>query len=116
MDTTTQEIIYQIMALIISGVFVLIGAYIKSLKYVKDNERIERIIDNAVSYAEQFGKGYAVDASKELASHEKLAVAKEYINKIDKKIITKYANELELMIDRKVAQKFGIGTDGTVTN
>lgn len=116
MDTTLQEIIYQVMLLVITGTLTLIGAYVKKLietkidvtKYGFENERVERIIDNAVHYAEQKGKSISSKNAKILAGNKKLDFARGYINKVDKGIITKYGNDLDAMIERKVAQNFGI--------
>jgi hypothetical protein len=115
METTTQELIYQGLTLLISGILAIIGAYVKSLiktkidiaKYGFENDRVERIIDNAVNYAEQKAKVAAKGQAAKLAGSDKLHVAREYINRVDKGIITKYATQLDNMIDRKVAQKFG---------
>jgi len=116
METTTQEIIYQLLALLVSGILAVLGAYVKKLittkidiaKYGFENERVERIIDNAISYAEQKGKAIAKKNSVKLAGNKKLEFAKIYINKVDKKIVKKYGLQLEDMIERKVAQKFGV--------
>ena len=115
MDTTMQEIIYQIMALLISGVVATLGFYAKKLivtkidieKYGFENEKIERILSNAVSYAEQTAKEYAKSNSRKIASSTKLDIARKYINNVDKSMVTKYALQLDNMIARKVEQKFG---------
>jgi len=115
METTTQELIYQVMLLVITGVLTVIGSYVKDLlvtkidvtKYGFDNERVERIIDNAIDYAEQRGKAYAKGSSIKLASNDKLATAKVYIDKVDRDIVIKYGQTLNDMIERKVHQKFG---------
>ncbi len=116
METTTQEFIYQLMALIISGILAVIGAYAKKLittkidiaKYGFENDRVERIVDNAVNFAESKGKGFAKDKAKEIASKYKHSTALMYINKVDKDIVEKYSTNIDDMIARKVAQKFGI--------
>ncbi len=115
METTTQELIYQFMALLVSGILTVLGAYLKKFiqtkidveKYGFENERVERIIDNAINFAEQKGKEFAKTQSKSLAGSKKLEVAREYINKIDKQIVSNYGDKIDLMIERKVAQKFG---------
>ena len=51
METATQEIIYQTVALVISGVLAIVGAYARKListniklsKYGFDNDKLERI-------------------------------------------------------------------------
>ena len=116
MDTTTQELIYQLMALFISGLLAIIGAYAKKLittkidiaKYGFENDKVERIIDNAVNFAEQKAKEVAKEKSITIASSDKLKGARKYINNVDKTIIEKYGTQLDDMIARKVAQKFGV--------
>ena len=116
METTTQELIYQIMALFISGLLAIIGAYAKQLittkidiaKYGFENDKVERIINNAIDYAEQKAKEVAKDKSVTIASSDKLKGAKKYINSVDKNIVEKYGTQLDDMIARKVAQKFGV--------
>lgn len=115
METTTQELIYQALALLASITLAVIGAYVKSLiktkidiaKYGFENDRVERIIDNAISFAEQRAKVAAKDGARRIDGSTKLAIAKQYVNKVDKNVVTKYATQLDDMIDRKVAQKFG---------
>ncbi len=115
MDTTLQELINQVLILIITAIFAIIGAYLKQLiktkidvtKYGFENERVERILDNAVSYAEQKAKDYTKSQSANIASSKKLDFARQYINTVDRKVVQKYGNELNQMLERKVAQKFG---------
>jgi hypothetical protein len=115
METTVQELIYQIIVLFLSGLLAVIGGYVKNLirsridfeKYSFENARVERIIDNAISYAEAQGKEFARDSSLKMTSTAKHNKALEYINKIDKSIVTKYSDILDHMIERKVLQKFG---------
>ncbi len=115
METTTQEIIYQVIAITISGILGLIGVYVKNFlttkidiaKYGFENDRVERIITNAVDYAEQKSREYAKGIARNTASSEKLDLARQYINQIDKNIVTKYGNDLDLMIERKVIQVLG---------
>ena len=112
METATQELIYQIITIVISLGLTALGVYAKKLittkidiaKYGFDNDRLERILDNAINYAEARAKNYAKTQSAALASSEKLAVAKLYINKMDPAIISKYGNQLDEMIERKVIQ------------
>lgn len=112
MDTAMQEIIYQGLAVVISGIITTAGgyaiAYIKSktdkLNYEFDNSRLERILHNAVDYAENYSKSVAKTVAVKIDGSMKQSMAKEYINKIDPTLVTKYGSELETMIDRKAAQ------------
>ena len=115
METATQELIFQLMALVISLGLTALGVYLKKLittkidiaKYGFDNDRVERILDNAVNYAESYALSYAKRESTTLASNEKLDIAKKYIDKIDSAIIVKYGNKLDVMLKRKVIQVLG---------
>ena len=115
MDTTMQELIFQTMMIIISVGLTAIGVYAKMLittkidvtKYGFENERVERILDNAVNYAEGRGKQYAKAKSESLASNKKLDFARQYINQVDPKIVAKYGAQLDDMIGRKVVQAIG---------
>jgi len=116
MYNTMQEGIYQLLAVIVSGAVGVVSMYakayiknkMKKMDYEFDNSRIERILTNAVVYSENYGKQLARIAAKKVASSEKLEVAKKYINTVSPDLIETYGNELEAMIDRKVAEKFGV--------
>ena len=112
METTTQELIYQLLLLVVTGVITVIGAYAKKYitakidfeKYGFENDKVERIIDNAVNYVEQKAKEKAKAGAYRLASNDKLDMARAYINKVDKGVVEKYGAKLDVMIERKVAQ------------
>lgn len=110
-ETATQELINQLIGLVITGVFGLLGYYLTKLidklnleKYGLENEKVERILANSINYAEQKAKDYAKTKSVKLAGSEKLDFAREYINKVDKTVIKKYGNQLDSMIERKINQ------------
>jgi len=115
MDTTLQELINQGLILLITAIFAVVGAYLKQLiktkidvtKYGFENDRVERILDNSVSYAEQKAKDYSKGQASNIASSKKLDFARKYINTVDRAVVEKYGTELNSMIERKVAQKFG---------
>lgn len=117
MENTTQEMIYQVMAIGISSLFALIGAALHRLilnkihieKYGFENERVERIIGNAIDFAEQRAKELAKNGAVKLAGRNKLELARSYINKIDQSLIMRYAEQLDDMIARKIQQKIGVG-------
>jgi hypothetical protein len=108
LNTATAQIVYQLAALIISTVTTIVGFYVKSWlkanKYVKEynlyNEKVERTLDNAVMYAEVAIKKY----SKDQISKRYLAL--KYLDNIDPEMVAKKGAKLELMLDRKVAQRF----------
>ena len=115
MDTTLQELINQGLILLITAIFAVVGAYLKQLiktkvdvtKYGFENDRVERILDNAVSYAEKKAKDYSKGQVSNIASSKKLDFARQYINTVDRNVVKKYGTQLNAMIERKVAQKFG---------
>lgn len=115
METGTQELIYQMITIILSIGLTALGVYAKKLiitridiaKYGFENDRVERIIDNAINYAEGQARIYAKRESVELSSNGKFEAAKKYIDKVDPTIIAKYGKQLDVMIDRKVAQVLG---------
>lgn len=115
MEQATGELIYQLVVLVMSGVLAMVGAYAKKYlttkieiaKYGFENERVERIIDNAVAFAEQKGREYAKTQSEKLESNKKLDYARKYIDSVDRGIIEKYGEQLNGMITRKVIQKIG---------
>lgn len=119
METTTQELIYQVITLVITGVLTVLGAYLKKLiqtkidvtKYGFENDRVERIIDNAVHYAESYTKEVAKKSAVTLSQSQKLDYARHYINQVDKSIVAKYGEQLDRMIERKSAQAFGVGNE-----
>lgn len=112
METGTQELIYQVITIVISIGLAALGTYAKKLittkidvtRYGFSNDKVERILDNAVNYAEGQAKIYAKLESQKLSSSGKLDAAKKYINKVDPTVIAKYGNLLDEMISRKVTQ------------
>lgn len=112
METATQELIFQIMSIVISLGLTALGVYAKKLittkidvtKYGFENDKVERILDNAINYAEAKAKQVAKEKSITLAGSEKLHAARKYIDKVDPTIISKYGKQLDDMISRKVIQ------------
>lgn len=119
METAVQEFIFQGLFVVISVLLAIAGAYVKKWvtqkidieKYGFENDKLERIIDNAVNYAEGVGRARAKEAaestSKYLSGYQKLEVARGYINTIDPAIIRDHGRALDGMISRKVEQVFG---------
>ena len=115
METTTQEIIYQVIVLGISFIGSLVLYGIKNYvitkeewaKYGFEKEQIDDLLTKAVLFAEQKGKEYAKNNAKYLAGSDKLRIAKQYINRIDKGVVTSYAGELDDLLTTKVAEMYG---------
>jgi len=107
MEDQLQTIVSQLVMIIISGVFAAIAAYVKKwlstnetvAKYGLYNDKVERVLENAVHYAEGAAKRVAV------GSIEKRKLALEYISKVSPDITeTETTEKLEAMLDRKVQQ------------
>lgn len=106
MQNGTQELIYQFMAILISGLITVVSVYLKKFlktnEYISEynlyNEKTERVLENAVLYAEEKAKGYA----KGEISKRNFAMA--YIDNIAPDVIAREGIKLEMMIDRKVGQ------------
>ena len=115
--TALQEIIYQILALISSGGIGIVGLEIKAymakkkaiLGYEFDNDRMNRIIDNAIDYAETEGNKYYKIQAKKMAASDKLDAARYYVNKMDADKVAELGDKLDVMIDRSINKKFGNG-------
>lgn len=103
---TTQSLISDLISLVLTAVFSMIAYYIKEFlqtnafckKYNLDNEKTERLLFNAVSYAEA--------KSKKLVDNQitKRDLAIKYLEKVDPATIDKYGDILHDMLDRKVEQ------------
>jgi len=106
MATATNELIYQVSAMVISTVVTVLGVYLKRLiktnSYVKEcdlyNKKVENVLNNAINYAEASAKKYASDKIS------KKDYALKYIEEVSPDIIHKEGVKLELMLDRKVEQ------------
>lgn len=106
MDTGTGQLIFEAVAIIISLVAGVIGYYGKKFletnefvaKYNLNNEKTERILANAVAYAERMGK----EKAKEHISKRDYAI--KYIDSVSPELIKEYGDKINLMLDRKVEQ------------
>lgn len=112
METATQEIIFQIITIVIGIGLTAISVYLKNLiktkidvtKYGFENERIERLLDNAIMYAEGKAREQAKSGAMKLAGNEKLGIARKYLNNIDPEVISRYGGQIDDMLSRKVEQ------------
>lgn len=106
LTTSTGELLYQVASVIISAGIAMAAVYIRNWvktseaakKYQLDNDITERVLSNAVVYAEEQGKLLVKDGL------EKRKFAIEYIEKVKPELIQEYGNGLEVMVDRKVAE------------
>ena len=98
--------LYETVVVVITGIFAILGMYLrnflqtnsKAVEYNLYNERTERILANALAYAETAAKGLAK------SKLDKKDVAKEYIKKVAPDIIDKEGDKLNIMLDRKEVQ------------
>ena len=115
METTTQEIIYQVIVIVVglagtvvlAGIKKYLGTKEQWAKYGFNKEQVDDILTQAVLYAEQKGKEYAKNNSHFLAGKIKLGIARDYINRVDKGVVTEYGKELDDLLTAKVAELYG---------
>lgn len=102
----TGQLVFEVASIVISLVIAIVGYYVKRFlttneyakKYNLYNEKTERVLANAIAYAEAKAK----DITAEQINKKKLAAS--YIEQISPDIIKKEGDKLELMIDRKIEQ------------
>ena len=117
MDATiVQELsvlLKDVVTLVITTVITIIGFYITSYlqsnkfvaiaeKYKLDNERIERVLANALAYAESTSKKLSVDAMNDREA--KYNLAKNYIIEVAPDIMDKENKNIDMMLGRKEEQ------------
>lgn len=103
---TTQTLITNLTDLLVTAILGVITYYIKEFlqtnstikKYNLDNEKTERLLYNAVSYAQANIKKH----TDEQISKRDLAI--KYLERVDPKTVSKYGDILHDMLDRKVEQ------------
>ena len=101
-----SSVLYETVAVVITGIFAILGMYLrnflqtnsKAVEYNLYNERTERILANALAYAENAAKGLVK------SKLDKKEAAKEYIKKVAPDIIDKEGDKLNIMLDRKEVQ------------
>lgn len=103
---STQTLISELLNLIVTAVISIVAYYVKEFlqtnsfckKYNLDNEKTERLLFNAISYAEANSKRY-IDQQ---VTKRDLAI--KYLEKVDPSTVSKYGDVLHDMLDRKVEQ------------
>ena len=111
LDNGTQQLVYEVMKMLISAAGLVVTYYLKqwlatnayAKKYSTELGITERTIENAIDYAEKKGLEYSVKGIK------KKELSYAYLNKVNPELVKKYGDKLDIMIDRKVAQRFGLG-------
>jgi len=115
MQTTTQEIIYQVLMILVSVSIVGVAGYVRKYintkvkleEYGLSKEKLNTLLNEAVLFAEQKGKEYAKQNAEMMAGDIKMDYAKAYINRVDKSIVRDLGQNLDYMITSKVAETFG---------
>lgn len=107
MSNGTTQLVFSLAIVVITTLGSVVLWYLKkvlstnkyAIEYNLNNERTERILENAIAYAVSKGSDMVKD---KLATTE---LANKYIDKIAPDIIAKEGDKLELMIQRKIQQK-----------
>lgn len=103
---TTQTLLSQLSDLFITTIIAIITYYIKEFlqtssfvkKYNLDNEKTERLLANAISYAESNSKKYV----NENITKRDLAI--KYLEKVSPTTVNQFGEIIHDMLDRKVEQ------------
>ena len=106
LNPETTQAAYEIAGIIITLVISMVGIYIrnflqtnkKAIEYNLNNERTERILANALAWAEAKSLEY-VDSKL-----NKTQLAKKYVGYIAPDIVKKEGAKLDLMLERKDQQ------------
>ena len=102
METGLQELIFQGLLLVIGVVFTTIKLYLDNLVIADD--RLKKLLNDAVQYAEQESLSIAKTQARSLAGSEKMDLARDYINKMSPATIKQYGNDLNDMLTMKVGE------------
>ena len=106
LDNGTQQAIYELASLIITAVVTILGIYIRNFiatnktiaKYNFDNERTERLLTNAILYAENKAKQVVKDGIN------KRELSIKYLDDISPDVIKANGDKIQLMLDRKLEE------------
>lgn len=101
-----ETLLITLVGIIISVGF---GYLIKLAKDKVQNEDLEKLLVNGISYAEELASAYAKGKIEGIKYEGKMATAKRYIDKIDPKVIKKYGDKIEMLIERKLGQVQDVG-------
>ena len=106
METGTQQAVYELASLVITAVVAILGIYIRNFiatnktiaKYNFDNERTERLLANAILFAENKAK----EKVAEKISKRDMSIS--YLDKISPDVIAANGDKIQLMLDRKLEE------------
>lgn len=103
MEEIIGQLVFEVVSIIVSLAFAVVAGYLKyylssnatAIKYNLYNERVERILENALVYSETDKSGVAGVVNK---------IAKNYIAEVAPDIYKAEGERLDIMLDRKKAQ------------
>ena len=106
METGTQQAVYELVSLVITAIVAILGIYIRNFiatnktiaKYNFDNERTERLLTNAILFAENKAK----EKAAEKISKRDMSIS--YLDKISPDVIAANGDKIQLMLDRKLEE------------
>ena len=106
METGTQQAVYELASLVITAVVTILAIYIRNFiatnktiaKYNFDNERTERLLANAILFAENKAK----EKVAEKISKRDMSIS--YLDKISPDVIAANGDKIQLMLDRKLEE------------
>ena len=106
METGTQQAVYELVSLVITAIVAILGIYIRNFiatnktiaKYNFDNERTERLLANAILFAENKAKE---KVAKEINKRD---MSISYLDKISPDVIAANGDKIQLMLDRKLEE------------
>lgn len=106
METGTQQAVYELVSLVITAIVAILGIYIRNFiatnktiaKYNFDNERTERLLANAILFAENKAK----EKVAEKISKRDMSIS--YLDKISPDVIAANGDKIQLMLDRKLEE------------
>ena len=106
LDNGTQQAVYELASLVITAVVTILGIYIRNFintnktiaKYNFDNERTERLLTNAILFAENKAKQMAKDGIN------KRDLSIKYLDDISPDVVKQNGDKLQLMLDRKLEE------------
>lgn len=112
-ELLSSDVILQVVSMVITVLGGVATYYLKQLvdtkvvqstidQYNIDNEVVERVMANAIEYAEAKAKVYAKDAINKDVTKQDIAI--HYIEEVKPAMAIQYEDELKTMLERKVAQ------------
>jgi len=107
LDNGTQQLVYELLKLVMGLVGLVTTYYVNkwlntnatAKKYELDKIITEKAVEDAVVYAEKKGMEYGLKGIK------KKELSLKYLDDVNPELISKYGDKLDVIIDRKVAER-----------